>query len=699
MKKYVLHESTGRVETHIDFKGNLNEQQYDVVTRAEGPCLVLAGAGSGKTRTLIYRLAYLLERGVPAKNILLMTFTNKAAREMRDRTEALLKYRPRGLWSGTFHHVGNRSLRMYAKEVGYPKDFGILDQHDSRDLIKSCMKKMGKKAKEERFPKASVIQSIISLSVNTKESVEKILGERYPYFLNFIKEIQDVQAEYEKKKSSSGNMDYDDLLSKWKWLLENVPAARKRFQEKFEYIMVDEYQDTNFLQADIINMLGDRNKNILVVGDDAQSIYSFRGARVENILKFPDKFRGSKIFKLETNYRSTPQILDLANNSLINNKDQFEKTLKAVNQPLEEPALVEVKDLYSQGRFIAQRVLELREEGKELKDIAVLFRAHYQSAELEMELVKRNIPYIVRGGIRFFEQAHIKDVLAYMKIVINPMDEIAWIRTLTNCPGIGPGYAERIYDSFRKSGRDIMAFVRSHDISKIVPKKAREGYKRFQRIMKAITASGEVPGELIEMILEQGYETHILANFENAKDRIDDIRELVNFSHDYTSLKDFLNDITLRESFRGETVSSAKEEDEHLVLTTIHQAKGLEWDTVMVIGLCEGQFPHPKAMAEEHEMEEERRLFYVAATRAKNSLYLIHPVTRYDYHMGTVVARRSRFLEELESNLYEVWEVDSSSSLTGSFEKSDDGENEDLLDDKKRYFQEGDYEDTVIELD
>ena len=700
MKKYVLHEATGKVETHIDFKGNLNDQQYDVVTGAEGPCLVLAGAGSGKTRTLIYRLAYLLEKGVPASNILLMTFTNKAAREMRDRTELLLKYRPRGLWSGTFHHVGNRSLRMYAKEVGYPKDFGILDQHDSRDLIKACMKKMGKKAKEERFPKASVIQSIISLSVNTKEPVEKILEERYPYFLNFTKEIKDVQSEYDKKKLSSGNMDYDDLLSKWKWLLENVPAAKKKFQEKFKYVMVDEYQDTNFLQAEIINMLGEVNRNILVVGDDAQSIYSFRGARVENILKFPEKFTGSKIFKLETNYRSSPQILSLANNSLINNRNQFEKTLKAVNQPLEEPALVEVKDLYSQGKFIAQRVLELREEGKELKDIAVLFRAHYQSAELEMELVKRNIPYIVRGGIRFFEQAHIKDVLAYMRIVINPMDEVAWIRTLTNCPGIGPGYAERIYQEFTSSGRDIMSFVRSYDLSKVLPKKAREGYKRFQRIMTAITNpdSGEVPGELIEMVLEEGYEMHLLANFENAKDRIDDIRELVNFSHDYASLKDFLNDITLRESFRGETVSSAKEEDEHLILTTIHQAKGLEWDTVMIIGLCEGQFPHPKAMAEEHEMEEERRLFYVAATRAKNSLYLIHSVTRYDYHMGTVVARRSRFLEELEPSLYEVWEVDSSSSRGEPFGDKDD-DDDDLLDEEKRYYHDGDYEDTVIELD
>ncbi len=671
MKKYILHEPTGKVETHIDFRGNLNEQQYAVVTGSEGPCLVLAGAGSGKTRTLIYRLAYLLERGVPPKNVLLMTFTNKAAREMRDRTEMLLKYGPRGLWSGTFHHVGNRSLRMYARDIGFKRDFGIMDEHDSRDLIKACMKKAGKKSKEERFPKPSVIQSLISFSVNTKTSIGKVLEEDFPYFEKFTKDIEDIRELYDRKKKESGNMDYDDLLSKWKWLLENVPSARRRFTEQFSYIMVDEYQDTNFLQADIIDMLGEHHRNVLVVGDDAQSIYSFRGARVENILRFPKKFSDCKIFKLETNYRSTPEILSLANDSLVNNENQFEKTLRAVNPSLEKPALVEVKDPYSQARFVAQRVLEMREEGTELKDIAVLFRAHYQSAELEMELVKRGIPYVVRGGIRFFEQAHIKDVLAYMKITVNPADEIAWMRALTLCPGIGPGYAEKIYERFMKSGKSLKDFIRT-DISGVIPKRAENGYSRFRRILEAITSegAGKIPGEIISMIMESGYETHILSNYDNAKDRIDDIRELINFSHDYAAANDFLSDITLRENFRGETVADGPERDEYLVLSTIHQAKGLEWDAVMVIGLCEGQFPHPKAMAEQNEMEEERRLFYVASTRAKKYLYLIHPITRYDYQMGTVVARRSRFLEELLPSDYEVWQVDSSSM--SAFEADED---------------------------
>jgi len=658
MKKYILHEDSGKVETHIDFRGSLNEEQYGVVTGADGPCLVLAGAGSGKTRTLIYRLAYLLEKGVSPRNILLVTFTNKAAREMQERAEMLLKYKPKGLWSGTFHHTGNRILRMFASHVGYKSDFGILDEHDSRDLIKACLKNKGSASGGQRFPKPSVIKSIISFSANTGKSIEKVLYEKYPYFAHFTEEINDIGKLYEKKKRDSNNMDYDDLLLKWKWLLENVDAARERFSGQFMYIMVDEYQDTNFIQCDIIDLLAGHHRNVLVVGDDAQAIYSFRGARVENILTFPERFSDTRIFRLETNYRSTPEILELANDSLENNMNQFKKRLNAVNPSLEKPALVEVKDLYTQASFVAQRILELREEGLDLEDMAVLFRAHYQSAELEMELVKRSIPYVVRGGIRFFEQAHIKDVLSYMKISANPSDEISWMRALTLCPGIGPGYAAKIYARFRKHGEDLNSFL-ARDVSGIIPQKARKGYSGFRKIMESITNGGtmDCPGDMINAILDSGYEMYILSSFDNAKDRIDDIREMVNFSHDYGSLADFLNDITLRENFRGETVLGAEEEDEQLVLSTIHQAKGLEWDVVMVIGLCEGQFPHPKAFDDETELEEERRLFYVAATRARKYLYLIHPATRYDYQKGLVIARRSRFLEELSCDDYETWEV------------------------------------------
>jgi len=659
MKKYILNEPTGKVESHIDFAGDLNQQQYEVVTGSEGPCLVLAGAGSGKTRTLIYRLAYLLERGVPPENILLMTFTNKAANEMKNRTEMLLRYSPKGLWSGTFHHIGNRMLRMYAKNVGYEPDFNIMDSQDSKELIKTCIKK-NVLSKDDRFPKPSVVQTIISLSVNTKESIEALLDRRYPYLSKFSFEIEKVKKIYNQKKKDSNSMDYDDLLYQWKNLLINDVSVRERFTNQFHYVLVDEYQDTNFLQSDIIDILSEKHKNILAVGDDAQSIYSFRGARVENILSFPKKFSNCKIFKLETNYRSSEDILNLANDSLTNNREQFSKYLTAVKGELEKPALVEVNDLYSQARFVVQRILEITDEGINLNDIAILFRAHYQSAELEMELVKRGIPYIVRGGIRFFEQAHIKDVLSYLRILVNPADEIAWIRALTLCSGIGPGYAEKIYNCYKLSGRDILAFIRSHDISKVIPFKAQKGYIRFRDIMISVTDPSKSfePGDVIRRILDSGYETHLLANFDNAKDRLDDIFELVNFSGEYQDSSSFLSDITLRESFKGETNVKEKEEDS-LILSTIHQAKGLEWNAVMVIGLCEGQFPHPKSYSEESELEEERRLFYVAVTRAKNHLYLVHPRTRYDYSQGTIVARKSRFLEELNPKDYEVWEVNS----------------------------------------
>ena len=664
MKKYILHETDNKLETHIDFKGALNEQQYEVAIGAEGPCLVLAGAGSGKTQTLIYRLAYLLERGVPPQNVLLMTFTNKAAREMRERTEQLLRYKPKGLWSGTFHHVGNRFLRMYADEIGYKNDFVILDQKDSRDLIKVCIDKT-KVTKTEKFPKASVVQAVISLSINTNSSTEDVLDLRYSYLMKFAYEIEKIKELYFKKKKESNTMDYDDLLSKWKDLLKGSERVRKRFCEQFHYVMVDEYQDTNVLQADIINMLCGHHRNILAVGDDAQSIYSFRGACVDNILRFPEIFPGAKMFKLETNYRSTPEILNLANDSLLNNSNQFHKELKAVNPSLEKPALVEVNDVRAQAGFIAQRVLELRAEGGKLRDMAVLFRAHYLSAELEMELVKRGIPYIVRGGVRFFEQAHIKDVVAYIRIVVNPMDEMAWIRTLVLCPGIGSGYAEKVYTAFKSSGMKLEEFMEIN-ISKVIPKKALKGYAGFRRIIRTILADAQDsnPADMIDSVLDSGYEDHLLASFENAKDRVDDIHELVNFSNEYQNASDFVSEISLKENFKGETFAAEEEEDQ-LVLSTIHQSKGLEWGLVFVIGLCEGHFPHPKAMAEAPEMEEERRLFYVAATRAKMSLYLIHPQTRYDHQKGIVIARRSRFLNELDSKNFELWKVSSGLEARG----------------------------------
>jgi DNA helicase-2/ATP-dependent DNA helicase PcrA len=614
---------------------------------------VLAGAGSGKTRTLIYRVAYLLEQGIPADNILLVTFTNKAARNMQDRIEMLLRAKPRGLWSGTFHHIGNRSLRLFAREIGYKRDFGILDKEDSIDLIKVSIKNLKIKTLEQRFPHPRVLSSIISFSVNSNKTLRETLEKQHPYFLRYHDTIKRIEEEYSRKKASSGNMDYDDLLTKWLWLLRNVERAKDRFSKQFRYILVDEYQDTNRLQSGIINELSGFHRNTLVVGDDAQAIYSFRGADVSNILSFPEEYPDTKIFKLEQNYRSSPEILELANNSISHNRKQFAKHLRALNESDSRPNLVEAQDLYAQSGFVARRILELRDEGVDLNEMAVLFRAHYQSAELEMELTKRDIPFIVRGGIRFFEQAHIKDVLAHIKISINPYDEISWIRALSIQAGIGTVYAGRVFDDFSNMGD--FAKVIGKRFGNFLPERAQRGLGNFKRMMRSIMKSDveKRPDEAIKGIIDNGYGDYAMSRFDNAQDRIDDLHELVNFAHQYRSTRRLLQDITLRESFKGETINGVPSHDEHLVLSTIHQAKGLEWKVVFLIGLCEGQFPHPKSRENPLELEEERRLFYVATTRTKNQLYLMHPITRYDYRMGTVISRRSLFLEELDDELYE----------------------------------------------
>ncbi len=661
MKYTIKTEPAGRFKK-VDYKTALNPEQYDVVTGAEGPCLVLAGAGSGKTRTLIYRVAYLLEKGVPPQNILLVTFTNKAARNMQERIELLLKANPKGLWSGTFHHIGNRSLRMFAGELGYKRDFGILDGEDSVDLLKVCVKNLKIRIHEERFPHPKVLRSIISFSANSNKSIEETLEKYHPHFLRFHEYIKKVSREYALKKKASSNMDYDDLLTKWLWLLKNVERAREKFSRQFQYILVDEYQDTNRLQSGIIKELSGFHRNVLVVGDDAQAIYSFRGADVENILKFPGEYPDAKIFMLESNYRSSPEILELANDSISHNKNQFKKHLRALNESDTRPVLIEVRDLYAQASFIAQRVLELRDEGVGLNEMAVLFRAHYLAAELEMELTKRNIPFIVRGGIRFFEQAHIKDVLAHIKIAMNPSDEIAWIRALSIQPGIGTAYAGRVFDEFSSVGK--LSAIIGKAFGSFLPERARKGLGNFKKIMRSITKDDleKKPDEAIKRVIDSGYAEYVMAHFENVKDRIDDLHEFVNFAHSYKSLKALLHDITLRESFKGETIREAPGGDEYLVLSTIHQAKGLEWKAVFVIGLCEGQFPHAKSKDIPAELEEERRLFYVAATRTKKELYLVHPITRYDYQMGTVISRKSLFLEELSGSLYDRWDIEEEAS-------------------------------------
>ena len=663
-KKYVLKSSPLIAEFTLDYKNELNESQYQVVTEAEGACLVLAGAGSGKTRTLIYRVAYLLEKGVRPEEILLVTFTNKAANEMRHRVELLLKTKAKGLWCGTFHHIGNRILRIHGQAIGLPNDFGILDEEDSRDLLKTCLKSVPSRSLGERFPKPSIVRSVLSFATNAQKKISETVLEQYAYLTPFIGAFEQIQKIYTEKNKKTNNLDYDDLLLRWAELLTQSPEIRRLLSQRFRYCLVDEYQDTNRLQHTIIRLLSEHHRNVLVVGDDAQSIYSFRAADVKNILDFPEDYPGAKIFKLETNYRSTSSILDLANQSIRHNTRQFPKKLKSVHGEGTKPQLVRVRDGRQEAAFIAQRLLELEESGVDFSEMAVLFRAHYLAAELELELAKRGIDYIVRGGVRFFEQAHVKDVLAHLRIVANSTDEIAWIRALTLQPGIGVAYADKIFQAAEKNGVELRPII-STEFGKELPGRVREGLELFKKIMKncLVEEKKDHPDMLIEAVLENGYSKHVLLNFENARDRLEDLKQLVNFAHTYKSLKEFLADVTLREGFRGETIVEAETETPSapLVLSTIHQAKGLEWKAVFVIGLSEGQFPHAKSLADEAQLEEERRLFYVASTRAKENLILTHPMMRYDSQAGMVINRPSPFILELSSDLYDEVEVEEDS--------------------------------------
>src|ERR1041385_6131161 len=443
----------------VRYEDELNAEQLEVVMAGEGPMLVIAGAGSGKTRALTYRVSRLIEDGVDPSEILLVTFTNKAAREMLSRVEQLVTIDTRRIWGGTFHSVGNRLLRHYAEPIGYRQNFSILDDVDAKEMMDGSISSLGIKTLERRFPKGDVLLDIYSFLINTRTPLELHLEENYPHFAIYKDEIVNVFRRYKERKREANAMDFDDLLVNWKLLLDEHPEVGEALKRRFRTILVDEYQDTNKLQADIIDSMASERRNVMVVGDAAQSIYSFRGASFENILTFPLRFPEAKIYKLETNYRSTPQILALANASMSHNRFQFRKELHAVRGSGPEPAVVGVDDVFEQAAFVAQRILELRDEGESLADIAVLYRSHYQSLELQMELSRRLIPYEIRSGVRFFEQAHIKDVVAYLKIVTNTRDELSWKRVLKLYPKIGEKTAAEVWSHIASAPDPLAAFL------------------------------------------------------------------------------------------------------------------------------------------------------------------------------------------------------------------------------------------------
>ncbi len=632
----------------INYTGELNPDQLRVVHEGDGPCLVLAGAGTGKTRTIVYRVAYLLERGVTPDKILLVTFTNKAAREMLRRIEVLLGHAPKGMWGGTFHHVGSLTLRKFGSRIGIAPNYTILDEDDRKNLLQAVMSDYGIDRKQDKyFPKAELIQEIISFSANSLRPLPEIIAEWIPKHKDKEGDIIQISTRYEQRKRERAVLDFDDLLALWLRLLRERPDVKAILNEKFEYILVDEYQDTNRLQGTIVEEIAGAHKNVLVVGDDAQSIYAFRAATVENIMRLPEVFPNARIFRLEQNYRSTQGILDLANASLRGNRRQFQKELRTVHGRGSAPELVGCADNIAEARFVVQNVLEFHEEGESLLESVVLFRAAYQAMQIELELQKRGVPYIIRGGIRFFEQAHIKDIVAYLKVAENPQDEIAWTRILKLEAGIGD-----------KTAAEITMHITHntyHDAQTVPPQRARggeEGLRKVRSRVERLKTFTQVD-KMILYLLEDFYEKFAQSVYENARERLDDLEQLAIFAKQYAALGEFLIDATLSEGFRGDRAAATQQDadKEYLVLSTIHQAKGLEWKNVFVVGLVDGQFPHYRAQRTREEIEEERRLFYVAVTRAKARLFLTYPIAQPG-SFGMALHQPSLFVRELPPELY-----------------------------------------------
>ena len=649
----------------IDYEKELNPEQYRVVMEEGGPLLVLAGAGSGKTRTLTYRVARLLESGIQPENILLATFTNKAARSMLNRVESLINFSTKKILGGTFHHVAHVLLRRYAFLLGYKSNFSIVDSEDSRQLIATCLTELKIDPKISKFPKSNIIAEIISLAVNTQNDLEDVLQSRYPFFLHLINEINQITCLYIQKKKDLSVMDFDDLLNNCRKLLVENQEVLKNVSDKFMHILVDEYQDTNIIQADIIDLLASSHRNLMVVGDDSQSIYSFRGANFSNIINFPQRYPDCKIFKLETNYRSTPEILHFANLSIINNEEQFPKELRAVRSNGMRPVMVSAQNVLKQADFVAQRIEELIRGGVPLQEIAVLYRAHYHSMEMQMEFVRRNIPFDIRSGIRFFEQAHIKDVTSYMRILVNPADELAWRRLLIMYPKVGKVTFDKLWKYLTKERNPLEAFLED-DLMKVVPKPAKAGIDQCRKTIQSLLElhpNDRIPEKIIDVLLNRGgYRAYLQENYSDAASREEDLIQLGNFSAQFAQMEDFLNELALLTNMAKEEGFEDEKNAEKVVLSTIHQAKGLEWSYVFIIWCADGMIPLQRALQEPGGEEEERRLFYVAVTRAKDQLYLCFPVLDYTRASGTLMLNPSRFIREIsplsvldEKRPFEQW--------------------------------------------
>lgn len=648
----------------LDFSTLLNEQQLAAVETSAKHALVIAGAGSGKTRTLTHRVAWLLEHGVPGWRILLLTFTNKAAREMLGRVAELAGAEAGSIWGGTFHSTANRILRRYATLLGYRPGFTIMDSDDQRALFRALVKEhtKGQSRAAGSFPKPETISSLHSLAVNTGVTWQETLESDYPHLSRHEEVLGRIYADYVQRKVAANVMDFDDLLVNMVRLLTEHPLVREELQRRFLHVLVDEYQDTNVLQERMISLLcGGSETSLMVVGDDAQSIYSWRGAQVDHIFDFPRRYADAEVYKIETNYRSVPSILEISNAAIARNERQFVKTLRPARKAgsFGLPIVIPAADNRLEALQVARRIDELMGQGIPGKDIAILYRAHFHSLDVQMELTRARIPYRITSGLRFFEQAHIKDVVAYLRLVANPQDELAFMRIAEALPRVGGASAAKMWRQWQAARAALPAGepepTWSEQMRSVAPPAAaRTEWQAVLATLDALRPANGTqphPAEMVRTVL-RAIEGRLRTEYENYEQRLEDIEQMSLSLADTQTLEDFLSQVALLSETDRDVMA---EEDDCVTLSTIHQAKGLEWKVVFVIFLAEGMFPHYRVISsgDDRELEEETRLFYVAVTRAEDRLYLSFP--RYNGHgYDRTAMPPSRFLTTLPTELYEL---------------------------------------------
>ena len=665
-KRYVLKKSGAsppQSPSEIDYQRELNKGQHQAVTAIDGPLLVIAGAGTGKTRTLVYRVARLVEMGVDPRSILLLTFTRRAAEEMLRRASLLMDNRCEKVAGGTFHSFANIVLRQYGRNIALPAAFTIMDRPDNEDVIQHIRTEMGLNSKERRFPRKQTIAEIYSMAINKQWNLSQLIERDYPHLNNSLEDLLRLNEHYVEYKKERALLDYDDLLIQLRDLLAGHEEVRCSLSDRYRYILVDEYQDTNRLQAQIIRLLAATHDNVMVVGDDAQSIYSFRGANFRNIMDFPKDFPGTRFIFLEENYRSTQPILNLTNEIIHQAKERYEKNLFTRKGHGNSPLLVQTENEQMQSRFVRQKVLELREEGVPLWEIAVLFRSGFHSFDLEIELARYDIPFVKRGGFKFMETTHVKDLLSHLRILSNPQDTVSWGRALSLLDGVGPQLSQKVI-RWVHEGSVPWERLRSYKAKG----KVALGLRTLAQILEANSDRAR-PAEQAQYFMQYYLPLLKRKHSDDYPKRIRDLEHLLEITERYRSLERLLSDMALEpptDSVNG--VLAVDPDEGPLVLSTIHSAKGLEWHSIFIIWALEGRFPSFYNIHTEEELEEERRLLYVAATRAKENLFITYPINFFDRSSGTVLSRPSQFIDGFPEKLlepvylaeegeYEDWEM------------------------------------------